>query len=236
MDIKDKPIPKLNDISGWKLVEISECGEKLVSFGSHEDVFILSPLFFARKIKGAIEKMYARKTVMDMLLKASVLLPDWWKFTILDAWRPIEVQTELFKSYMGKFRAENPKMSESELSLLTEKYCAIHSIDEKKPSPHNTGGAFDICITDANGNAIPMVSEANFQEELATRYYEEKLESGEVLTKEETEFLKNRRLLYHSLTSVGFSNYPHEWWHFDYGNQHWGKMTGNNAVYGMIKP
>jgi D-alanyl-D-alanine dipeptidase len=30
-----------------------------------------------------------------------------------------------------------------------------------------------------------------------------------------------RRALYHAMTASGFSNYPAEWWHYDYGNAFW---------------
>jgi len=233
MDIKDKPIPKSGDISGWKLVDIEECGQKLVQLS--DDVFSIRPVFFRRKVKHSIEDMYVRETVSDMLSKAAESLPDKFKFVILDAWRPIEVQEELFNSYLESFRNKNPKISESELQELVEKYCAFPSRDVTKPAPHNTGGAIDIAIIDASGNRVPMDSDSSAFAESAIRYYEEKLENNEPLTDDQLGFLRNRRLLYHTMTSVGFSNYPHEWWHFDYGNQNWGKITGNKAIYGSIK-
>ena len=49
--------------------------------------------------------------------------------------------------------------------------------------------------------------------------------------------LGNRRLLYHVMVSAGFTNYPDEWWHFDYGNQNWALMSGRKAaVYGRGVP
>ncbi len=32
----------------------------------------------------------------------------------------------------------------------------------------------------------------------------------------------------------GFTNYPMEWWHYDYGNQFWAKIKGVNAIYGRV--
>jgi hypothetical protein len=36
------------------------------------------------------------------------------------------------------------------------------------------------------------------------------------------------------MTEVGFTNFPAEWWHFDYGDEKWGLFTDNAPVYGGI--
>lgn len=41
------------------------------------------------------------------------------------------------------------------------------------------------------------------------------------LTNEDITAQRNRRFLYNLLTAYGFTVNPHEWWHFDYGNQLW---------------
>jgi D-alanyl-D-alanine dipeptidase len=74
-----------------------------------------------------------------------------------------------------------------------------------------------------------------FGEEAHTAFYEEKQINGTLLPIE-TEILNNRRLLFHAMTNAGFSNYPFEWWHFDYGNQFWGKATGLRAIYSGASP
>lgn len=71
-----------------------------------------------------------------------------------------------------------------------------------------------------------------FEPKAGTRYFEDKIELGEELSGLELAALKNRRLLYHLLNDVGFTNYREEWWHFDYGDQFWGKLSGDAAVYG----
>jgi D-alanyl-D-alanine dipeptidase len=57
-----------------------------------------------------------------------------------------------------------------------------------------------------------------------TRWFEEHPEEP---------FTTNRRLLFHAMTSAGFTNYLGEWWHFDYGNQRWANVSGvGTALYG----
>jgi D-alanyl-D-alanine dipeptidase len=73
-------------------------------------------------------------------------------------------------------------------------------------------------------------------EKCLTRYYEMKLEKGERLNRKDQEALENRRLLFDFMTSAGFTNYHEEWWHYDYGNQFWGKIKDENAIYSYITP
>lgn len=76
------------------------------------------------------------------------------------------------------------------------------------------------------GTAFDEVSPAT-----ETRYYEEKAARGK-LTAEEKEILDNRRLLVNALEKAGLSNYPEEWWHYDFGNQFAAARTGQPAIYG----
>ncbi len=75
-----------------------------------------------------------------------------------------------------------------------------------------------------------------FSERARTRFYEERWKAGDQTISEEHLCAKNRRILYNAMIKAGFTNYPDEWWHFDYGNQFWGKITGCNAIYGPTEP
>ncbi len=72
----------------------------------------------------------------------------------------------------------------------------------------------------------------DFNEKSNTRYYEQLIEAGKKLSDEELIVSNNRRLLFHIMNRVSFTNYPEEWWHYDYGNQLWGKLK--DTVYGEI--
>jgi D-alanyl-D-alanine dipeptidase len=74
-------------------------------------------------------------------------------------------------------------------------------------------------------------------ERSATDYFEKKLAAKERLTASEEEALFNRRMLYAVMTRAGFTNYPDEWWHYDYGNQNWAMLRGEKtATYGTAEP
>ena len=34
------------------------------------------------------------------------------------------------------------------------------------------------------------------------------------------------------MAAQGFTNYEEEWWHFDYGDPSWARLTGQPACYG----
>lgn len=70
--------------------------------------------------------------------------------------------------------------------------------------------------------------------ETATRFFEE-LDQGR-FTNIEREVRDNRRLLCNTMAEAGFSNYPEEWWHFDFGNQFDMARTGRQAIYGPAAP
>ena len=55
-----------------------------------------------------------------------------------------------------------------------------------------------------------------------TSYYEDK---------ENSVIKNNRRLLYNIMTSVGFTNMPSEWWHYDYLDRFYAYYKNEPARY-----
>jgi D-alanyl-D-alanine dipeptidase len=73
-----------------------------------------------------------------------------------------------------------------------------------------------------------------FEDNAQTRYFENMIAQGQRLSPKEETAAENRRLLFHVLTSVGFTNHLEEWWHYDFGNQFWGCIKKQPAIYGPI--
>lgn len=72
--------------------------------------------------------------------------------------------------------------------------------------------------------------------ETATRFYED-LGEPVTLSAEQNECRENRRMLWNVMTAAGFSNYPDEWWHYDFGNQFdSARNAGRTAIYGAANP
>ncbi|MGR3304459.1 MAG: M15 family metallopeptidase [Candidatus Scalindua sp.] len=227
-------IPSLNDIKGWENVEIHKCNERLISLNDlYPERILIKPQYFLKGIEGSLEECYVRDSVAKILIKASKLLPGGRKFVVLDAWRPIEVQKIIFNKYKESLERDSPNTNERKLIDLTRKYVSLPSANEDNPSPHSTGGAIDLSLLDSSGNYLNMgTSFDDFNEKSNTRYYEQLIETGKKLSDKEFIILNNRRLLFHIMNKVGFTNYSEEWWHYDYGDQLRGKLK--DTVYGEI--
>lgn len=227
----NKPIPSIHSIEGWKQVKIEENNEPFVSLNDFAPDYIqVKSQYFEQKIKGALEICYCRKGVAQKLVGAAKHLPKGYKFLIWDAWRPVEIQQALFDKYKARLRKDKPELENEVLKKETERYVSLPSLKIDKPSPHLTGGAIDLTIMDEKGKKLEMGTEFDFFGEKAkTDFYELECTDSKELT-----FRNNRRLIYNLLTNFGFANYPEEWWHYDYGNQFWAKITNSRAFYNGI--
>lgn len=209
-----KPIVFLKEPVHWESIPILDCGEKLVSLSAlPRQYFVLDSKYYNQGIPGALQECYARETVFSMLMKAVKLLPKGYKFIIWDAWRSIAVQEFLFNKFLSELTQKNPGKDINQLRELARQFVSPPSSDDRKPSPHNTGGAIDLSLMDDSGNELNMkTSFDSFTHESHTRFFEEKLEKGDdKLSPEEICFLNNRRVLYNIMTETGFTNYPLEW-------------------------
>ena len=57
-----------------------------------------------------------------------------------------------------------------------------------------------------------------------TDYFERQLAEQGTLSPHDQAALHHRRLLYHTLTRTGFTNYPEEWWHYEHGRSRYGPI------------
>jgi len=227
------PIPELPGVEGRKDVQIVDCGEPLVPLsGFAPDLIIVRPQYALCGYLHAISEAFAREKVAKTLRDAAQLLRPSYRLLIWDAWRPKALQEELFLEYREKLRRAHPEYSEERLARETEIYVSLPSRDASVPAPHSTGGAVDLTICDPNGQSVPMGTDFDhFGPEAATRFFEERILSGEELSEQERLTLGYRRLLFWVLTMQGFTSYREEWWHFDFGDQFWGRITGRPSIY-----
>ena len=207
--------------------QISECkiieqNEPLISLS--ELGFFCNSEYYKQNIPGATKDCFSRKTVAEKLLQAQSLLPQGYKFKIYDAYRPIEVQESLWNKYQAQILEKYPQLSEEELDKMTSIFVSKPSYDEYNPSLHNTGGAIDLTIVDTSGNELDMGTKFDDFSNMAwTDYFEQKNINKKVRN--------NRRLLYNVMISVGFTNLPSEWWHYEYGNKNWAYYNNTDAIY-----
>lgn len=181
------------------------------------------------------------------------------QLVLVDGYRKIGDQRTLFEAYHTYVRSEHPELSEIELRNLATKMVSeppkdasiLIEILKNYPPPHSTGGSADVVL--AFKDKIDVKSDywvekamvpfgAQFDEMMhpvfgdersETTFYEKK-DKEKSLSPEEKEALEYRRILYHTLTRLGFTNYYTEFWHYDFGNQ-FNALTADkqNAEFGF---
>lgn len=182
-------------------------------------------------LPGSSPIIVARKSVFLRLVDAQGLLPHGFKFKVFDAYRTVAVQQALWNHYRKEKRAENPGASEEEIDRLSALCVSFPSYNILEPSPHNTGGAVDLTITDRDGKELDMgCGFDDFSCRAWTNHFEPDCEGGE----RNDEVMRNRRLLYNVMTAAGFTNLPSKWWHYDYGDDKWAQLTGCGPIYSGV--
>ncbi len=183
------------------------------------------PYYYNLGLKYSNNKCFLRKEVYDMLKEARKLLPDGYDFKILDGYRPIELQEELYYYYYNiivkEFKLDN--LSKEEKDKFINQYVALPKKNNIYAPAHTTGGAVDLVLT-YKGKTIDFgVKFDEFTDKTKTNYYEINDISDEIKN--------NRRILYNVMTKVGFTNLPSECWHYDYGNMNWAYLKKEKIKY-----
>ena len=217
---------------------IVECREELVPASLVPDKLLVHPIYFLNGIEGALPECYVRRGVLTLLLEAAGRLPPGFRLVLLDGWRPAPLQTALFNKYREELREAMPFKNDEELGSLAARFIASPSSNPERPSPHLTGGAVDLTIADDKGFCLYMGSDFDeTTDRSGTAYYEKRASSGGAMAGKTLEALDNRRMLFAVMTGAGFTNFPDECWHFDYGNQNWALLSGKScAIYGVTEP
>lgn len=230
-----EPSPVAFTWAGSRSVPIEECKEPLVPISCCPERILVRPQYHYQGLSHALPEIYLREGAFERLLEASKALPEGHRFVVLDGWRPLPLQQALFDRYRDELARAHPDLDEEELTGLTRRFVAEPRSDPSFPSPHSTGGSVDLTVADDGGRILPMGSEFDETSDRSeTLHFEGRIEG---LPEAELRALENRRLLYHAMVSAGFTNYPDEWWHFDYGNQNWALMSGHKAaIYGRTAP
>lgn len=153
------PIPELDPIAGWKdlpIIKTERSNEPLVPLGifsAHRR--ILTSSVYADEhhnspyhggLEGSNIAIFAREGVVDKLERAASLLPRGHHLMVMDAYRPLEVQTTLYRHFEQNLRLQHPDWTDEHITNEAQKYISLPSNDETRPSPHNTGASVDLVI------------------------------------------------------------------------------------------
>ncbi len=178
-------------------------------------------------MKESIKECLVRKEVLDKLLEAKSKLPSNITFKIWDAYRPFALQEELYYKYkdqiIKEFNLSN--RSKEEQDEVIKNYVSLPIANEEFPPLHTTGGAIDLTLIyeDTKEELNMGIGFDSFSSLTSTDSFEEEGMDEEVRN--------NRRLLYYTMTSVGFTNLPSEIWHYDYGDRAWAFYNKKPSIY-----
>ena len=215
--------------TAWQIVPIVECGEPLQRVASENRLFA-APIYRSLGYDGSLDAVYLRAGVTERLRLAARSLPTGLALVVWDGWRPVELQARLYDDYRAMIMRDS-SLRGRELEERVGKFVSVPSTDPTRPSPHLTGGAVDVTLSDDRGDPLEMGSEFD---ELTDRSHMDYYEDGR--GEEELAVRDRRRRLLTVMSGAGFTNFPSEWWHFDYGNQFWAHQTGSIAIYGKTAP
>lgn len=221
------PIP-LRTSAPWGYVPPpEECGEGLLDVTDLDRRIVYGGAYHKQGLPGAPERCYLRAGVWERLVRAVDSLPQGYGIYIFDALRPLSVQQGLYDLFAARFRAQRPGISHEELAALLDDFVAKPVKNLARPAPHATGGAVDLTLT-YGGRLLDMGTDFDETDDRAFLDYFERHPQENPVARD------NRRLLYHTMLSAGFSSYECEWWHYAYGERMWAKDNGETPFYGFV--
>lgn len=197
--------------------------------------FVMGHDYFNMKLPGAINRVFCRAALLDrMKVLAKQLAPDYGIY-FFDVFRTKATQKFLFDDCRERLKLQHPEFTEEQLELETRKYVS-HPDEPKRftAPPHNTGGAIDLALVNLKTRKIVNFgSPIDLSEEIsATDFFEKQFDPNMGLSEAVwLEARKHRRILFHSMVQLGFTNYPSEWWHYDLGDGMWAHALGKETIY-----
>ncbi|WP_042353902.1 M15 family metallopeptidase [Bacillus rubiinfantis] len=204
-------------------------GEPLVALAANLEKIRTYPYYFHQQLPGAAQEIYVRKSVAAKLIRAANMLPPTIHLVILDGWRSYQTQVAIYNNTKQMFQQLG--YSPQQIAEEMPKYVALPSKNLHSPSPHFTGGAVDVTLSNQQGWLNMGTAFDEFHEKATSDWYELQPQ----LTTEEKLIRENRRLLKKIMEGVGFTANDHEWWHFDYGNHHWAQKMKQQTIYSYIE-
>lgn len=161
----------------------------------------------------AVAGTWLRSGVADRLYAVADALPERWGLAVFDAWRPLELQVQLYEASVA-----DPEIEPG--------FMAPPSSDAATPPPHLTGGAVDLTLT---WDGTPIAAGTGF-DDTTRRAFVAALED------EPGPARHVRRALFHRMAAQGFVVYRGEWWHFEWGTRRWAGVRGESPIYGPTSP
>ena len=223
---------------GEPLVDLARFGIRSASFYG-DDSGLNAPVY--RAFSSGLKRVYARKSVARKLREVNKLLTSYGvAVAVIDGFRPISVQQELWtwmlEQSKNRFPTSTPEMWEDYALRYASNPNSFKVNDSSTWPTHATGGAVDLTLEELGSRRRLFMGSVYLDaSSLSSTRHFENLKGTDSAS--HTEALRNRRLLYWAMTSVGFVNYAFEWWHYDLHTQasimNLGMPFGMKACYGL---
>lgn len=222
------PLPPLRAPGEWGRVRIEPVDEPLVEVRDIHRRIVDDPRYHRMGLPGSRPVALTRQGIAERLERVVTRrLPADLTLVVWDAWRSYDTQQALYETWMADLARKHPHWTQDILHAETAKYVSVPSRDPDRPAPHITGGAVDLTLADRDGRPLDM----------GTGFDAFVPEAGAAALEDVPGIARdNRRTLFWAMAAEGFTAYVEEWWHFDFGDQFWGSVTGNPARYGPIEP
>lgn len=213
-------MPSYETTDDLKSMPIHENGEPLLDFRGCGAVFAPRHSVFPFPRVPLL-----RWDVVARLTEVVKALPNGWTLSIIEGFRPIEVQRLQFEAGRRRFEALFPDMDPAERAALLEDFTAPPDVPEVPP-PHSTGGALDVRLIDANGAEVDLISPFSIEDTMLVAAWDAPVSP---------EARANREVLKAAMHAGGITNYPTEFWHWSFGDQGWAHRGGHPAaLYGRL--
>ncbi len=174
-----------------------------------------------------------RRTIYDKLVEAQALLPKGFCMCLYEGYRSLSLQRLLFDNRWAKVRALHPQWTHDQIFDETSKLVSpvVNKDGSKNIPPHATGAAIDVYLIDETHQPLDMGLQIKdwMQDEDGSL---SQTDSQKISSKAQ----HHRDLMSKALLTVGFINYPTEYWHWSYGDRYWAHQTGQiQAMYGLLE-
>ncbi|MCE9637847.1 MAG: hypothetical protein K8T90_19275 [Planctomycetes bacterium] len=174
-----------------------------------------------------------RVTVLERLDAAVRRVPAGFQLEVRESWRTERLQRHVFD--VARRVARKSGLDAARYAFDLDGGSAAAGLPAAD-APHRTGGAVDVTLLGPGSARWPMGTRFDGLGALTGTASLEQLRTPLGLTGNAA--LLGRRLLVDIMTAAGFSNYPAEWWHFDFGNAFWRHFgrTSPGPIYRTIDP
>lgn len=174
-----------------------------------------------------------RRTIYEKLVQAQALLPKGIKLCLYEGYRSLSLQRLLFDNRFSKVRGLHPDWSEDQVFDETTRLVSpvMNKDGSQNTPPHSTGAAVDVYLIDEAGEPVDMGIQVKdwMDDEDGSLSQTESLNISD-------EAQHHRDIMNKALLTVGFINYPTEYWHWSYGDRYWAHQAGyKHAIYGGVE-